>query len=124
MTAERSSRVADRLDSALLALQANPSLAPAGNISALCRLANISRSNLYANYPELIARLRAKPGKMRATKKAASSVKVVRGRKGSGWQEVQALRYICAELLAELQRAQIEIAALTNEINTLRARRK
>lgn len=108
--------VKQRLTSALAYLEAENRLETT-SISEVCRLANVSRANVYATHREMVMQaigpkalpsLKGGEGK----KKREDEIKNVKDLE----HQVLALRYICIELTLELEAERKKSRELANEV--------
>lgn len=112
MIKKNSLSVPERIDAALKLVRSDN---PRGRItvSELSRLAGVSRANLYASYPDVLASLRAEPDASRPRRRtgdAPEKLKQVRMNLQEEVRKNRALVYLVVELRAELQRVRSQLA--------------
>ena len=117
MTKKKFLSVRERLDAALkLARRDNPRARI--TVSELSRLANVSRANLYACHPDVLASLRSEPNvsdPRRHSAAASEKLKQVRMELQEEVRKNRALVYLVTELRAELQRVRGQLAIQETE---------
>ncbi|TFI05130.1 MULTISPECIES: hypothetical protein [unclassified Herbaspirillum] len=87
------------------------------SVSKVCRLAEVNRANLYANYPELISLLTAERGNTFIKKHTYVENKNSASDEISGLKkEIQFLTYACAELKIALENERRTVNFLKLEI--------
>lgn len=110
MESRASGSVRDRIERVLAIFVHND--APfRGSIAEFCRLAGISRSNLYAHHSDIVHHLRRRFPHSRSRREPPSKGRDLQAEVHALQETVTALRIICSELNCSLLRAQSELDA-------------
>lgn len=104
MKSQNNLNVVERVNAALQ-MQRHESASQRISVSEICRLAGVSRANLYASHPEIVAEILGHPVGERSVQPSRKTANATLSHAASvsASEREKALLYLCLELQAEVQ---------------------